>query len=129
MRALDFNHSRLRARVIGASRAPTHLAIAVTLLLGFLLIAVGIDAANLPVRFDRLSVEDGLSQSSVLSMLQDSEGFMWFGTEDGLNRFDGYQFQIYSHDPSNSGSLSDDYTVALAEDGKATFGSAPTAAA
>ena len=63
MKALDFNHSRLRARVIGASRAPTHLAIAVTLLLGFLLIAVGIDAANLPVRFDRLSVEDGLSQS------------------------------------------------------------------
>ena len=116
MRTLDFNHSQHRARVFGPSRATMHVAIAVTLLLGFLLIAFGIDAANLPIRFDRLSVEDGLSQSSVLSMLQDSEGFMWFGTEDGLNRFDGYQFQIYSHDPSNSGSLSDDYTVALAED-------------
>ena len=52
----------------------------------------------------------------MLSILQDTEGFMWFGTEDGVNRFDGYDFQIYSHDSSIPESIPDDYAVALAED-------------
>lgn len=46
-------------------------------------------------RFDRYNVDDGLSQSSVYCIFQDSKGFMWFGTGDGLNRFDGYQFENY----------------------------------
>jgi diguanylate cyclase (GGDEF)-like protein len=100
-----------------SDRSTAHLAIAVVTLLACLVVASGSGASTLPIRFDRISVEDGLSQSSVLSMLQDSKGFMWFGTEDGLNRFDGYDFRIYSHDPSNLGSLANDYIVALAEDG------------
>lgn len=52
-----------------------------------------------PVRFQRIGVEQGLSQSMVYSILQDSRGYMWFGTRDGLNRYDGYSFIRYMHQP------------------------------
>lgn len=45
--------------------------------------------------FRHLNIEDGLSQSSVFGQLQDSKGFMWFCTEDGLNKYDGYSFKIF----------------------------------
>ena len=67
-------------------------------------------------KFVRISVEQGLSQSSVYSMLQDSQGYMWFGTEDGLNRYDGYSFRIYRHDPDNPDSLSDNWISSIVED-------------
>ncbi len=59
------------------------------------------------VHFETLSTEDGLSQNAVLTICQDQQGFMWFGTEAGLNRYDGYQFRIYEHDPENPQTLSD----------------------
>ena len=59
------------------------------------------------IRFDHISIEQGLSQSSVLSIAQDRTGFMWFATQDGLNKFDGYKFTVYSHDPLDSNSISD----------------------
>lgn len=52
-------------------------------------------ASEEPVNFQRVSVEQGLSQSSVFCILQDSSGFMWFGTQDGLNRYDGYEFTVF----------------------------------
>ncbi len=62
--------------------------------------------AREPVRrFERLSVEHGLSHGAVYSIIQDSTGFMWFGTEDGLNRYDGLSIAIYRHDPSDANSL------------------------
>ncbi len=69
-----------------------------------------------PIRFDRHSVEQGLSESVVLCMLQDSRGFLWIGTEDGLNRFDGYSFTVYRHDPEDSHSLSNSHITSIAED-------------
>ena len=46
--------------------------------------------------FERITVEDGLSQSTVYSILQDTKGFLWFGTQDrGLNKYDGYSFRNY----------------------------------
>ena len=66
-------------------------------------------------RFERISVLDGLSQSQVLAIAQDQDGFMWFGTQDGLNRYDGYQFQIFRTD-SDQHPLSDNHIQALLVD-------------
>ena len=54
--------------------------------------------ATPPLSVQRYSLEEGLSQQAVNAIAQDSEGFMWFGTEDGLNRFDGYEFRQLRHD-------------------------------
>jgi ligand-binding sensor domain-containing protein/signal transduction histidine kinase len=71
---------------------------------------------NPSIRFERIGIEQGLSQSSVNTILQDSQGFLWFGTEDGLNRYDGYSFQVYLPDLDNPASISDRWVTALAED-------------
>ncbi len=63
-----------------------------------------------------LTIEDGLSQSSVFEILQDHRGMMWFGTWDGLNRYDGYRFTIYKYDKQNPQSLSNNEIRALHED-------------
>lgn len=57
------------------------------------------------VRFEHLTTDAGLSQSTVQCLLKDSDGFMWFGTGDGLNRYDGYQYQIFKHYLSDSSSI------------------------
>ena len=49
------------------------------------------------IRFDHLSVKDGLSQNHVTRILKDSKGFMWFCTPNGLNRYDGKSFKVYKH--------------------------------
>ena len=67
------------------------------------------------LKFTHLSLEDGLSQTSVGNILQDNRGFMWFGTQDGLNRYDGYNFVVYRNDPANLNSLSDNKVLALIE--------------
>ena len=66
--------------------------------------------------FNHLTVDDGLSNNDVNAVLQDKTGFIWFGTEDGLNRYDGYKFKIFRHDPSDSNSLSDNSIWSLIED-------------
>jgi ligand-binding sensor domain-containing protein/signal transduction histidine kinase len=68
------------------------------------------------LRFDHISIEQGLSQSSVRVIYQDSRGFLWFGTEDGLNRYDGYTFKIYKPDPDIPSSLSDRWITSIVED-------------
>ncbi len=68
------------------------------------------------MRFDRVSIEEGLSQTVVNCLLQDTRGFLWLGTQSGLNRYDGYRFEIYRHDPSNPSSLTNDWIAALGED-------------
>ena len=70
------------------------------------------------ISFKHLTINDGLSQNAVFAILQDSKGFMWFGTKDGLNRYDGYSFKVYYHDPFDSSSISDNYITALFEDSK-----------
>lgn len=76
------------------------------------------------LRFERLSIEQGLSQQSVLTILQDRRGFMWFGTQAGLNRFDGYRVTVYRNDPNDPGSIPDNYVLASYEDegGRLWFG-------
>jgi len=53
------------------------------------------------LRFEHLSEKDGLSNNAVPRILQDREGFMWFGTTYGLNKYDGYNFTVFRHDPNN----------------------------
>ncbi len=79
-------------------------------------------AEDLPFR--HLTVEDGLSQGSIYDIVQDSSGFLWFGTEDGLNRYDGYNFRVYRNDPADSASLVNNFvrTMAVAPDGKIWLG-------
>ena len=73
------------------------------------------------VRFQRLSIEQGLSQSSVFAITQDKKGFMWFATQDGLNRYDGYSFTHFEHDDDDSSSLSDNYVNVLLVDQTGTL--------
>ena len=68
------------------------------------------------VQFEHLTIEDGLSQNAGLVIFQDSTGFLWIGTQDGLNRYDGYSFKIFKHDPENVNSLSHNAVLAITED-------------
>lgn len=68
------------------------------------------------IHFDHLTSEDGLSSDIVWSVLQDSHGFIWIGTIDGLNRFDGYNFKVFKHDVSDPDSLGDSSVQVLVED-------------
>ncbi len=68
------------------------------------------------IQFENLSVEHGLSHPGVRAIVQDHHGFMWFGTEDGLNRYDGYSFTVHKHNPKDSNSLSSSSILCLLED-------------
>ena len=70
------------------------------------------------VAFRHLTIADGLSQNAVSAIAQDRRGFMWFGTKDGLNRYDGYQFVVFRHDPFDSTSVSDGEITAILEDSR-----------
>jgi GAF domain-containing protein/ligand-binding sensor domain-containing protein len=63
------------------------------------------------IEFRRLTIEDGLSQSTINCIAQDSRGFMWFGTQDGLNRYDGYDFRVYEHEGNDPHSLSTNWIL------------------
>ncbi|MCK5055515.1 MAG: hypothetical protein KAT34_02600 [Candidatus Aminicenantes bacterium] len=68
---------------------------------------------NRKLHFNHISVEQGLSQSTVLSIYQDRSGFMWFGTLDGLNRYDGNNIRIYQANPNDPYSLSNNLIWAI----------------
>ena len=65
---------------------------------------------------EHLSLQHGLSQSTVSCMIQDRNGFLWMGTGDGLNRYDGYEFKTFYHNPANANSLSQSGISCLLED-------------
>ncbi len=67
-------------------------------------------------RFRHLSIDDGLSQNMITAICQDHKGYMWFGTRDGLNRYDGYSFRIYKADAYDDRAISDNYITAVYED-------------
>lgn len=90
------------------------------LLLLLLWLATGTAQGQLPssVRFGRISVDKGLSQSTVFCSYQDSQGFLWFGTDDGLNKYDGYSFEVYKFDPTDIKTLSNNSIHCIFEDSK-----------
>lgn len=70
------------------------------------------------LKYEQLNTSNGLSQGYVYDILQDKDGFMWFGTKDGLNRYDGYSFKVYTHDSYNPNSISNNNVNRLFEDSK-----------
>ena len=76
------------------------------LLLYFLLLYGGILVSAQPVNFKHYTVKEGISQSEIKCIFQDSEGFVWFGTQNGLNKFDGYTFEKYFNDPADTTTIS-----------------------
>ena len=98
-------------------RLPPHRFGAVSMLICMLLPAlVAARPADLAVRFETFYGRDGLSSSKINKMLQDQRGYLWFATEYGLNRFDGYEFKQYLHEPTDSTSISGAYIADIVED-------------
>jgi serine phosphatase RsbU (regulator of sigma subunit)/ligand-binding sensor domain-containing protein len=86
------------------------------LLISYLsLFIINIQAQN-HIIFHHLTVDKGLSQSSVTCILQDSKAFMWFGTQDGLNRYDGYKIKVFKNNPTDSTSLINNFIFSIYED-------------
>lgn len=71
--------------------------------------------------FTRLSTADGLSHTRVAHIIQGQKGYMWFGTQYGLNRYDGYEFKLFVHDPRNRDSLAGTFVTALFKDRDGTI--------
>ena len=87
----------LQPRVVSIDNVVVHLPVA--------------DASDLS--FSRLGIAQGLSQTRVVQIVQDTRGFMWFGTQYGLNRYDGYRFKVFNHEPNDPTSLSSLWVAAL----------------
>ena len=71
-----------------------------------------------PLQMEALTIENGLSQGMIFDILKDSDGFLWFATKNGLNRYDGYNFKVFTHNPFDSLSISGDKVFKLLEDSK-----------
>jgi ligand-binding sensor domain-containing protein len=83
----------------------------------FFVVSVSL-VAQQRLQFNHIYADDGLSQSSIWAIAQDYQGFMWFGTFDGLNRYDGYSFKVYKHDPSILHSINGNGIEVIFEDSK-----------
>ncbi|MBP1683496.1 MAG: signal transduction histidine kinase, partial [Ignavibacteriaceae bacterium] len=84
----------------------------------FVLITSPLFSQHDVLKLKKLTSDDGLSQNFISAIFQDKNGFMWFGTKDGLNRYDGYEFKVYRHNPFDSTSLSGNFILSLFEDSK-----------
>jgi signal transduction histidine kinase/ligand-binding sensor domain-containing protein len=84
----------------------------------FVICRAFVAAAQNPPAYESISTAQGLSQGMVFDLLQDTEGFIWVATKNGLNRYDGYSFKIFTNDPYNAHSLSSNTILKLFEDSK-----------
>src|SRR5450759_1781590 len=80
-----------------------------------LLVSFSLFAQRERYNFSKLNTYTGLSHNQVNTILKDSDGFLWFGTMSGLDRYDGYSFKIYRNKPNDSSSLFDNYILSLYE--------------
>ena len=68
------------------------------------------------IQFEHLSMKDGLSMNPVMAITQDSRGFLWFGSQDGLNKYDGYRFEVFKTSDADTTSISDNFITSLCTD-------------
>lgn len=80
--------------------------------------AQGLEDKNYALKFQHFTSSKGLSQRSVMAILQDKKGYVWFGTRDGLNKFDGNKFVVYRHNSGDKKSISNNYIQTLYQDTK-----------
>ena len=73
------------------------------------------------ISISSITIDDGLSQGMIFDILKDKDGFMWLATKNGLNRYDGYDFKVYTNDPFDSLSIAGDVVLAILEDSKGRF--------
>src|SRR5512133_2844680 len=96
----------LRQPIVGKTAPATSIA----------LLASQNHAPGSVVRFEHVTVQDGLSQSAGQAIFQDSRGFLWVGTQDGLNRYDGYTFTVFKHKVDDPSSISNNNILSIEED-------------
>ena len=70
------------------------------------------------INVESIGINNGLSQGMINCIFQDHYGFMWFGTMDGLNRYDGYSFKVFRNDPADNKSISGNFITSILEDSK-----------
>src|SRR6185312_9893776 len=85
-------------------------------LIMFLLAWANLTAQIPPLYFEKLTTQNGLSHNHVNCILQDHRGFIWLGTDDGLNRYDGNNFEIFRHEPNNAATISGNMITDMVED-------------
>lgn len=89
----------------------------IVFLVAFFLISLSlVFSQSVNFKFERYSKENGLSSYGPYAVIKDSKGFIWVASQNGLNRFDGIGFKVYTHDVSNPNSISDDYVICVCED-------------
>ena len=91
------------------------------LIAGALLLVYSFSGYAQNFRFTHITEENDLSQGVVNCILQDSRGFMWFGTQDGLNKYDGYNIKTFKHNPADSNSISNNFINTIYEDNNSTL--------
>lgn len=74
------------------------------------------NAQTLNLKFKHINIGQGLSNSTIEAIYQDSKGFIWFGTRGGLNKYDGYQFKVFKNRPEKPNSISDNFIKCISED-------------
>jgi signal transduction histidine kinase/ligand-binding sensor domain-containing protein/CheY-like chemotaxis protein len=113
----------LRCRAIEVRMPPRRISTLGLLALCCCWLAAAAPASEADVRpvLRHLTIEDGLSQSSVNCIVQDSDGFVWLGTQDGINRYDGNGFRVWKTDADSPLTLSDAYITAMVEDAAGDF--------
>ena len=103
--------SKLNLRKLGVGKQ-----LWLMLLMGLMPGTVQGQISNSRIKFEQLSVRDGLPDNTISCILQDQKGFMWFGTYKGVARFDGYDFEIFQYDESNPNSLQGNLVSAMEQD-------------
>ena len=96
----------------------TFFACSIALSLAIQTYAFASNVNQTPLKFERISIAEGLSQSYVYDIIQDDNGFIWIATQDGLNRYDGKNFVYYRHDSTNKNSIADNFIRKLFIDNK-----------